>query len=144
MEYMTKDYKEKEFSGNLDMNIKLFKDIFKNDAILRNRTVNIGDTGYRASVFYMDGMVNSEILNESVIKPLVLAEINTDKVNAKNISSKIGAIMEIITKLNHMSELLISSWTGFAISVCIAPLRSIVIANPIRFPIHISVNVIDI
>ena len=100
MEYMTKDYKEKEFSGNLDMNIKLFKDIFKNDAILRNRTVNIGDTGYRASVFYMDGMVNSEILNESVIKPLVLAEIKADKVNSKNVSSKIlfaGEVSEATT-----------------------------------------------
>ena len=100
MEYMTKDYKEKAFSSNLDMNIKLFKGIFKNDAILRNRTVNIGDTGYRASVFYMDGMVNSEILNESVIKPLVLAEIKADEVNAKNVSSKIlfaGEVSETTT-----------------------------------------------
>ena len=97
MDYMTKDYKKTEFSADLDMNISLFKNIFKNDAILRNRTVEIGKTGYRASVFYMDGMINSEILNESIIKPLVLAEIKPDDINAKNISSKILFAGEVAT-----------------------------------------------
>ena len=97
MEYMTKDFKKIKFSTNLDMNVKLFKSIFKNDAILRNRTVNIGKTFLRATVFYMDGMVNTEILNESVIKPLVLAEINPDDINADNVSSKILFAGEVAT-----------------------------------------------
>lgn len=97
MEYMTKDYKKVEFSSNLDMNVRLFKHIFKNDAILRNRTVNIGKTGLRVAVFYMDGMINNEILNESVIKPIVLAEITASNVNANSISSKILFAGEVST-----------------------------------------------
>ena len=89
MEYTTKAYKQKEFSTNLNINIRLFKDIFKNDAILRNRTVEIGKTGFRASVFYMDGMVNTEILNESVIKPLILAKIRPGEISVENIEAKI-------------------------------------------------------
>ncbi|MBR5817370.1 MAG: spore germination protein, partial [Clostridia bacterium] len=52
-------------------------------------TVEIGKTGFRASVFYMDGMVNTEILNESVIKPLILANIRPSEISAEKIEAKI-------------------------------------------------------
>ena len=100
MEYTTKAYRQREFSTNLNINIRLFKDIFKNDAILRNRTVEIGKTGFRASVFYMDGMVNTEILNESVIKPLILANIRPSEISVENIEAKIlfaGEVSKTVT-----------------------------------------------
>ena len=66
------DYKAMTLSKNLEENIRLFKEIFKKDAVLRLRRVSVrGACSYDCALFYMDGMINAEILNESVIRPLV-------------------------------------------------------------------------
>ena len=66
------DYKDTTLSKNLEDNIRLFKEIFKKDAVLRLRRVSVRNAcSYDCALFYMDGMINAEILNESVIRPLV-------------------------------------------------------------------------
>ncbi|MGN0494123.1 MAG: spore germination protein, partial [Acutalibacteraceae bacterium] len=46
--------------------------IFKKDAVLRLRRIAVRNAcSYDCALFYMDGMINSELLNESVIRPLL-------------------------------------------------------------------------
>ena len=66
------DYADMSLAKGLEENIRLFKGIFKKDAVLRLRRVSVrGACCYDCALFYMDGMINAELLNESVIRPLL-------------------------------------------------------------------------
>ena len=66
------DYAEIRLSSNLEENIRFFKNIFKKDAVLRLRKIAVrGACSYDCALFYMDGMIKAELLNESVIRPLI-------------------------------------------------------------------------
>lgn len=65
------------FGYSLSENIKLIEKIFESDTILRKREFSF--SGINACLFYFDGMVNVELVNESVIKPLVLSEKLPDR-----------------------------------------------------------------
>ncbi len=71
----TNDYSNVRLSKSLEENVRLFKDIFKNDAILRTKEVNVsGEYCFDCTLFYMDGMVNVTILNDSIVRPLLLVK----------------------------------------------------------------------
>ncbi len=57
----------------LDENLALFRNIFSQDATFRVRDLRSG-MGVRCCLLYLDGMVNSELINQSVVRPLILAE----------------------------------------------------------------------
>ncbi len=66
------DYKEVFLSENIEKNLESFKEIFKNDSILRVRTFGENEKGeFLFGLFYMDGMVDTLKLNDFVIKPLL-------------------------------------------------------------------------
>lgn len=66
------DYAEIRLSSSLEENIRLFKGIFEKDAVLRLRKIAVRSScSYDCALFYMDGMVKAELLNESVIRPLI-------------------------------------------------------------------------
>lgn len=83
----------KRFNFLLSDNIKIIKDVFENDSILRQRQFSF--CGVSACLFYFDGMINVELVNESVIKPLMEAKVNLEKTN-------IAA--EVAEKLLYASE----------------------------------------
>ncbi len=56
---------------SLDKNMELFGGIFVKDAILRSRRIT-SKSGIDFGLIYFDGMVNNELINESVVRPLVL------------------------------------------------------------------------
>lgn len=64
------DYENVCLSGNLNQDVALFKNIFDNDAVLRIREVCIGNSALCCLIF-MDGMVNSAQLGETVVEALV-------------------------------------------------------------------------
>lgn len=69
------DYADMSLAKGLEENIRLFKGIFKKDAVLRLRRVSVrGVCSYDCALFYMDGMINAELLNESVIRPLLTSK----------------------------------------------------------------------
>ena len=63
--------KVENISKNLDENIKHMKDVFKNDNTFISRSLETGG-GLRCCAFFCDGMVSTPVVNEAVIKPLVL------------------------------------------------------------------------
>ncbi len=82
------------FKYKLSDNIKLIKDLFSGDSILRQRKINF--SGISASIFYFDGMVNVELINESIVKPLVMAEnLTEDKLTVEVICENILFASEV-------------------------------------------------
>lgn len=71
MRGMTVDYEGLLVSADLESNFRLFEALFKNDAIFRKRTIEIKNTHVKCMLFYLDGMVNSQILNDSIVRPLL-------------------------------------------------------------------------
>ena len=70
------DYRNKFISGNLAQDIKAFKDIFKNDATLRVKQISARKgVNFDAALIYIDGMVDSNQLNEAVIEPLMEMDV---------------------------------------------------------------------
>ena len=68
MSGQTSDYKKLTLSGNLQEDIALFREIFKKDSVLRVKQIKSRNTyNIDAALIYMDGMINSEQLNDSVI-----------------------------------------------------------------------------
>ncbi len=73
MDRQLSGFKGKHISGNIISDKALFTEIFKKDAVFRAR--DISSDVLKCCVFFMDGMINTLVLNESVIKPIVLAKI---------------------------------------------------------------------
>lgn len=73
------DYKHLSLSGNIDGDISLFKTIFSKDAVLRTREILIGRTT-RCYLIFMDGMVNSAQLGETVVEALIEADVSPNTV----------------------------------------------------------------
>ena len=71
------DYKDTYLSGNIDMDIALFKSIFSRDAVLRTREILIGEN-VRCCLVFMDGMVNSAQLGETVVEALLETVVPQD------------------------------------------------------------------
>lgn len=56
------------FTADIKENVRYIENLFEDDCILRKREFSFG--GSSACLFYFDGMVNVELINESVLKPL--------------------------------------------------------------------------
>lgn len=66
------DYENTYISGNLEEDIVLFKEIFKKDAILRvKRITRTEDIPLKCALIYMDGMVDTEQVNDAIIRPFL-------------------------------------------------------------------------
>lgn len=77
----TDSYKNDFLSQNLEDNINLFKKIFKNDSVLRIKKLYSRGLSRSCAIIYMDGMVDSEQLNDAVIRPLLTLNKTTPKEN---------------------------------------------------------------
>lgn len=83
------DYKNVRLCGDVNRDILIFKTIFNLDAVLRIREVTIGK---RTTCFliYMDGMVNSAMLGETIVEALVESHLpNTVKTDCNYIAKNI-------------------------------------------------------
>lgn len=63
-------YENLEFSGEIKKDIETIKKIFENDSILRYRKLILCDKT-ECAFFNFDGMVNTQVVNDSLVKPLV-------------------------------------------------------------------------
>ncbi len=71
----TFDYNKYVPSPILSENVKLFKKIFKNDDMLKVRVCQNGkDPEIICAVFFLDGMAKADLVNNSIIKPVIETE----------------------------------------------------------------------
>ncbi len=70
------DYKNCFLSGNLKEDIAFFKQIFKRDVILRVKEISARNTeAFDCALIYMDGMTDSDQINEAIIRPLLTVNV---------------------------------------------------------------------
>ena len=82
------DFKTEIISDDLQKNIAYFKEICKIDSIIRFKNIKIRNTkSIDCTLVYFDGMVDSEQLNNAVIRPLFQNE-------PKNCSESIAEYIE--------------------------------------------------
>lgn len=72
----TNSDKIKNIYSQIDANLKYietkYNTLINSDIITREFTLNTGSKQYKAFILYIDGMVDSQILNDFVLKPLML------------------------------------------------------------------------
>ncbi|MDR1392341.1 MAG: spore germination protein [Clostridiales bacterium] len=100
-------------TNSLSKNINLFKSIFSNDDTIRFREFqNSKDCSIKFCIIFYDGLVNNGIIDEFIIKPLILSE------NMKNDESLIDIVMNQfihsnrVQKLNDMNKIIESVTYG--------------------------------
>ena len=65
-------------SGSLEQDITFFSDIFRHDVVFRKRPITLrAGEGISCCLLFFDGMVNAELIGESVIKPLTATQTST-------------------------------------------------------------------
>ena len=66
------DYDGISISGKLKRDLSLFKEILGRDSVLKTKEIRVSnEENFDCAIVYLDGMVDSMQLNESVIKPLI-------------------------------------------------------------------------
>ncbi len=75
-----KEEKEKKIDSNLDLNLKYLKNkyntLINSDIIIREFSLTSRNKEYKAFLIYIDGMVDSNLINRFVLNPLMLRNSN--------------------------------------------------------------------
>lgn len=72
MYWQSGDYESERLSGCYEQDTARLREIFQKDAVLRVRELVVGEQKVRMALFYLDGMVDNDLITESVIRPLLL------------------------------------------------------------------------
>lgn len=110
-EESSRDYKT--LNKSIADNITLFKNIFKNDDTLIIREFqNMAVESVKCCIIFIDGMVNTEIINENIIMPVLCSDLS-EKLESDNLLEELKN--KIITSNNVNSETAIDKLTGSVI-----------------------------
>lgn len=111
--------KPKIITKSLNENISIFRNLFKNDETLIIREFqNKGLKAAKCCIIYIDGMVNTEVVNENIIQP-VLRNNLTEDIEERNLleelKTKVIVSNDIIleTDINKLSGYIIYGDTLF-------------------------------
>ena len=73
----TNDFSNIKLVTSLDENINIIKNIFSNDTTVVYRELSVGKpTSTKFMLIYIDGMANTQLINENIIKPILLSDIS--------------------------------------------------------------------
>ncbi len=101
------DYKNFNLSGNLKKDISLFKDIFKKDVILRIKEITAcGENSIDCALVYMDGMTDSEQINEAIIRPLITVGIDDISGDIADFIGKRMLFVRDVKSVKNVAEIL--------------------------------------
>ncbi|MGE5455857.1 MAG: spore germination protein [Ignavibacteriales bacterium] len=82
IEHLNDNYIKKTISKSLEDNILYMKELFKNDDNFKTRYLeNNNSDSLNYCLIYCDGMVNSIVINENIIKPLMLSQYDPSDEN---------------------------------------------------------------
>lgn len=76
-----KDLNNYAISSSIEENIQMMKDIFNKDATLRFREFENQYNGLKCCVFFIDGMVDINMINENVLKPILDTKVILDGID---------------------------------------------------------------
>ena len=116
----------KSFSFSLKENINTIKDIFSGDSVLRVRPFEFAG-GVDGCLIYFDGMVNVDLINQSILRPLVLARDKAPSVSIADLVAdellyaseikKTSLISDAVSAMLYGDTLLLLEGSAVAITV---------------------------
>ncbi|MGH4123381.1 MAG: spore germination protein [Clostridium sp.] len=72
----TNDFSNIKLVTSLDENINIIKNIFTNDTTVVYRVLSVGRPNItKCMLIYIDGMANTQLINDNIIKPILLSPI---------------------------------------------------------------------
>ena len=103
-----KDLEPSNFSKNIEENLNFFKtkynSLINSDVKIREFIITARNKEYNAAIIYIDGMVESKTINDSVLKPLMLRNrANTYTGEDKEIISEFNKNDVIIRKIKKFN-----------------------------------------
>ncbi|WP_425449393.1 spore germination protein [Dethiothermospora halolimnae] len=102
----------------LEENIKIFKDIFKNDSTIKFRQIKSKSCSkLKCCIIFADGMTNREIINDSIVSPITNSTINhiTSYKNLIDIIIDEGIISDHVERLESIEKLVEALLSGDSI-----------------------------
>ncbi|WP_078410238.1 spore germination protein [Priestia abyssalis] len=113
-----KETQNQHLSSDLDYNLQVIKDKIGFNSDVTIRTFNIGQSHIRASIIYVNGITNKDLINEHIMKPLMLHSLEKDTIQLsssdhsgfkeylKNHVLSVSAISEVHTLEELISQVL--------------------------------------
>ncbi|HEX9061730.1 MAG TPA: spore germination protein [Clostridia bacterium] len=101
-------------SKSLEENIKLLKNLFiDDDTLITRQFQNQQDTDIKYCIFFIEGMVNTQIINENIIKPIVLSSNTGSRNNVDIIMNRVilSNNLEKTSEVNKLIEAIINGNT---------------------------------
>jgi spore germination protein KA len=110
---------EKKVSKNLNVNLEIIRNTFgeSNDIVIHKFNIS-NEYETQAAIIYIDGLVNKDMILESVLKPLVTNYENKDELptNIKTIESKLICSLDSI-HLSLLNEIIDETLNGNTILI---------------------------
>jgi len=102
-----KDNNRPILTTDLNTNIRLIRNIFKDDETLITRYIeNQTDTTIKCCIFYIDGMVNNKLLNEDIIQPLLEHEFDPKASDLINVIAKQVTLSGSVDKTSDFYQII--------------------------------------
>ena len=103
---------EYKLSKGIEKNIKTLKEIFKDDDNLKIRKiVNQSNAKFFCYIAFFDGMIDSKIINDNIIKPFLTISFNKRNVSLTEIGTQVIQINEL-KESNNIKEIVASITSG--------------------------------
>lgn len=110
------DYKYTYISGNLQKDIAYFKELFKKDVILRVKEISSRNgKQVDSALIYMDGMVNSDRMVESITRPLITVKIDDKVTDLADYIAGSVLFVNNVKKVKSVADILQSMLYGEAL-----------------------------
>lgn len=145
-----------KLTATLNDNIKLIKELFNNDSTLISKACTNKNSTMKVCIFYIDGMCDTETINENIILPIVNyeGEVNGDNQNSYEQNmlqllmekilycGEINKVADLEDALTHMlygdtillldgyEEMLIINTKGWKTRDVIEPLSETIVRGP--------------
>lgn len=104
MDRSLKSFESTIISGVVEQDIDLFSRIFEKDAVFRKR--EIVSQVSKCCILFMDGMIDTTVLNESIVKPLVLAKCTHIVLNKASYIKNSVIFSNEIKETSNVAEML--------------------------------------
>ena len=110
---MNEKHSDMNLSSSLEENINIFKTLFTDDDTIVTRHIqNSHDPDLDFFIFYCDGLVNSIVINENIIKPLILTKsLKKDELIIDTLLHQVLLVNEI-EKTNSIQKIIESVTYG--------------------------------
>lgn len=111
-----KEQEPKDISNNYSDNLNFFKSkynsLINSDVVIREFSIIANNTEFNAALIFIDGMVDTQVINSSVLKPLMLHNLPRTSKNETSATSTTNTVNTANTTNNAESKEIIAEYNN--------------------------------